>query len=588
VTRKSVFTHDILPRIQAGHPVLSIITHEWEVLRNRLLDVSESLNRRFLRWSTAHRFIREYITDSEGRGRWEDLRGPDNKPLTLPIFDDAHTMTLSEEGIDYISGRVQRVAPDYLLWWYQNQTWLHESILWVEDLTPYLDMTGHSAASNSRRDLVRRIRSFCEMGPSVKNKTVVMSFPENYLPSELEKDVEQFSLPLPDTETLDIIFQMTFRAWNKQSEIPIKSPSNAIQKRMVTSALGLTVQEATSAFKQIFARINNESPVRDQILSKDIQVVNEQKAQIINKTGVLEYVHTDDSIKDIGGMKNLKKWLTVHKSALDDEMDPPKGLLMMGVPGCGKSLMARAVAADWELPLLALKASNIFDKYVGESEGKISRALAIAEAISPCVLWIDEIEKLLAGSGGDGSNDSGVSARLGGSILTWMSDKKSPVFVVATANNPERLDPAYVRRGRFDERFFIDLPGEKARLEIFQHHLQKRFPDANTSAFELEFCAQLSNGFTGAEIEAVVVEAKNTARAEKVPVSKEILLQCLRDMTPDSVAMTDTIEHIRNLWGGDRARRADDEDPVDLKLGKAFNKEIHKAVQENTERLRRF
>ena len=129
---------------------------------------------------------------------------------------------------------------------------------------------------------------------------------------------------------------------------------------------------------------------------------------------------------------------------------------MMGVPGCGKSMMAKAVAADWELPLLALKASNIFDKYVGESEGKITRALAIAEAISPCVLWVDEIEKLLAGSGGDGSLDSGVSSRIGGTILTWMSDKESPVFVVATANNPE-LDPAYVRRGRFDERFFIDL-----------------------------------------------------------------------------------------------------------------------------------
>ena len=237
-------------------------------------------------------------------------------------------------------------------------------------------------------------------------------------------------------------------------------------------------------------------------------------------------------------MANLKHWLKVHKGSLDDENDPPRGLLMMGVPGCGKSLMARAVAADWELPLLALKASNIFDKYVGETEGKISRALAIAEAIAPCVLWIDEIEKLLAGSGGDGSLDSGVSSRMGGTILTWMSDKKAPVFVVATANNPERLDPAYVRRGRFDERFFIDLPGVKAREEIFLHHLQKRYPRSDFSDFGLENFARESNGFTGAEIEALIVEAKNHARSVDSAITPQILNECLDNMTPDSVAMT--------------------------------------------------
>ena len=587
MSRKSVFTHDILPRIQAGHPVLSIITHEWEVLRNRLLDVSEAMERKLLRWSTAHPHILEHFTDSKGFGGWRDLRGPDNKPLTTPLFDDAFTMTLTEEGINYMAGRVQRVAPDYLIWWYQQQPWLQNSILWIEDLTPYLDMNQHSAAANSRRDLVRRIRSFCEMDANTSDKTIVMSFPESYLPAELEKDVEQFSLPLPDVELLEILFDKTIGGWNDDSTVSIEIPNAAIRKRMVVSALGLTAQEATSAYKQIFARMINEKPVRRTIKAKDIQVVNEQKAQIINKTGVLEYVHTSDAIKDIGGMKNLKKWLKVHKSALEDEMDPPKGLLMMGVPGCGKSLMARAVAADWELPLLALKASNIFDKYVGESEGKINRALAIAEAISPCVLWIDEIEKLLAGSGGDGSNDSGVSSRIGGSILTWMSDKKSPVFVVATANNPERLDPAYVRRGRFDERFFIDLPGEKARLEIFQHHLKKRFPALDLKPFELDFCAVLTNGFTGAEIEALIVEAKNTARSQNVAISKEILIHCINEMTPDSVAMTDTIEHIRNLWGGDRARRADDEEPVNLKQGKAYNKVIADAVVENSNRAER-
>ena len=259
---------------------------------------------------------------------------------------------------------------------------------------------------------------------------------------------------------------------------------------------------------------------------------------------------------------------------------------MMGVPGCGKSLMARAVATDWKLPLLTLKASNIFDKYVGESEGKISRALDIAEAIAPCVLWVDEIEKLLAGSGGDGSNDSGVSARVGGSILSWMGDKKAPVFVVATANNPERLDPAYVRRGRFDERFFIDLPGPNTRREILTHHIQRRFPNLDMSTINFDSLVNHSHGYTGAEIEACIVEAKNKARHDEVDISSELLAHSIHQLTPDAHAMGAAIEHIRKLWGGDRARRADDEPEVDLSRPGFINSDIRDAADEQTKRSR--
>ena len=588
MAKDTVFTHDILPRIRADHPVISVITHEWERLNNMLLDASEEKDRMLLRWSSANRFIEEFDMEEQ---MWVNLKGPDGKTLTLPLFDDAHNTQLADGGVlDYVSGKVGRCAPDYLIWWYRQQDWLQDSILWIEDLSPYLDMTGHGAVSTARREMVRRIRQFCSSDTEAINKTIVMSFPEAYLPIELEKDVEQFTIPLPDVEILEKIFNITLEEWNdSNSDREVKSPTKRIRDRLVVSALGLTAQEATAAYKQIFARMVYDKKPRYQLQGSDVKVVNEQKAQIINKTGVLEYVHTDDSIEDIGGMANLKHWLKVHKGSLDDEKDPPRGLLMMGVPGCGKSLMARAVAADWEFPLLALKASNIFDKYVGETEGKISRALAIAEAIAPCVLWIDEIEKLLAGSGGDGSLDSGVSSRMGGTILTWMSDKKSPVFVVATANNPERLDPAYVRRGRFDERFFIDLPGVKAREEIFLHHLQKRFPKSDFSEFVLENFARGSNGFTGAEIEALIVEAKNHARSVDSPITPGIIDECLQNMTPDSVAMTKTISHIRELWGGDRARRADDEDPVDLQEGKAYQSKIAAAVEEQEKRrMRRY
>ena len=590
MAKQSVFTHDILPRIRADHPVLSVITHEWERLTNMLIDASEELDRRLLRWSNAHMRIEELITDEEGGLSWHDLKGPKGEIILSPVFDDAVTMQLDGDGNpDYVSGRVGRCAPDYVMWWYREQPWLQNSILWMEDLTPYLDMTAHAATSTTRRDLVRRIRQFCASDYETTDKTIVMSFPEPYLPVELEKDVEQFTLPLPDVSTLEKIFDATFNQWNENQDNQVVNPQREIKDRIVVSALGLTAQESTSAFKQIFARMVYGEPSRNTLENSDVKVVNEQKAQIINKTGVLEYIDASESIKDIGGMENLKHWLTVHKGSLQDETDPPRGLLMMGVPGCGKSMMAKAVAADWELPLLALKASNIFDKYVGESEGKISRALAIAEAISPCVLWVDEIEKLLAGSGGDGSLDSGVSSRIGGTILTWMSDKEAPVFVVATANNPERLDPAYVRRGRFDERFFIDLPGVKAREEIFAHHVAKRFPDIDLTSLKLDMLAKQANGFTGAEIEALIVEAKNFARSQNSALTAEILHQCLNDMTPDSVAMTATISHIRQLWGGDRARRADNEDPVNLKDGKAYDKSIEEAVEKQEKRnFRRY
>ena len=574
----------LLPRLRAGHPVVSVITHEWERMQDQLRQTAQALNRRLLRWSSASNRVLELRTDEEGILDWHPLLDP-NGNMVGAFFDDNHTMQLGEQGPEWPSGRVGRVAADYLLWWYNEQPWLAGSLLWMEDITPYFDQTGHGAMVTERRLLVRRIRDYCANGDAMERQMgVVMTFPEDYLPPELEKDVEQFTLPLPKAAQLRELIHAVHDDWVGLHPGSVVLHQNEVLERIVQAALGLTWQEADTAFRRIFAEMTFAEPPRKALEEDDVSVLNEQKAQIINKTGVLEYIETADSMDDIGGMVHLKEWLAIHRGSLEDELDPPKGLLMMGIPGCGKSLMARAVATDWRLPLLALKASNIFDKYVGESEGKISRALAIAEAIAPCVLWVDEIEKLLAGSGSDGSNDSGVSARVGGSILTWMADKSAPVFVVATANNPERLDPAYVRRGRFDERFFIDLPGPRTREEIIRAHLRKRFPDLDATTVGLPGLVAESHGYTGAEIEAVIVEAKNLARhhaggvAGAVP-DGALLLQAMRSMTPDAVAMGRDIEHIRRLWGGDRARKADDEPEVDLSKGRAHNPEIEAAVE---------
>jgi len=586
--REGVFTHDVLPRIRAGHPVLSIITHEWERVQNDLIDSSEELGRRLLSWSSANRSIQELVEDEDGIQEWVDLTiGGEPVPVQ---FDDVWTSNIPADGPDWMSGRVGRCAPDYLLWWYKNNPDLHETILWMRDITPYLDSASHGASSHERRALVRRIRDFCQKTKHVESKTVVMTFPESYLPVELEKDVEQFTLPLPNEELLDKLLDLELKNWNADNPAEkVEPPEGEVKKSIVKAALGLTLQEASSAYRQICARMKMQAKPRSSMVEEDISVLNEQKAQIINKTGVLEFIPHRESVDDIGGMRNLKEWLEIHKGSLDDEVDPPKGLLMMGVPGCGKSLMARAVASDWGLPLLQLKASNIFDKYVGESEGKITRALAIAEACSPCVLWIDELEKLLAGSGGDGSLDSGVAARMGGMILSWLADKDSPVFVVATANNPERLDPAYVRRGRFDERFFVDLPGDFVRKEIFSKKIASRFPDIDIESLDMENLVKLSPGFTGAEIEQCIKEAKNISRYNGLSdLDGETLLRVVEEMVPDAIAMTDTIQEIRTLWGGDRARQADSDEPVDLDQPRLKDDDLRRAVKEQRNSVRRF
>lgn len=576
----------MLPRLRAGHPVVSIVSHEWERVQEILRNSANKLNRRLLRWSSASGHVLELRSENDVMD-WYPLRD-DSGSNVGPSFDDVRTGQLGEDGEpDWTTGRVGRVAVDYLLWWYSKQLWLDDSILWLEDITPYFDNTGHGAGVVERRFLVRRIRDFCASGEAITgNKSIVMTFPEDYLPPELEKDVEQFNLPLPKSSELEKLLKRVHSDWVKLHSGSVDLPKNEVFRQVVRAAAGLTWQEADTAFRRIFADMTFDAPPRKLMVEDDVKVLNEQKAQIINKTGVLEFIETSDSMDNIGGMNNLKHWLSIHKGSLDDETDPPKGLLMMGVPGCGKSLMARAVATDWRLPLLSLKASNIFDKYVGESEGKISRALAIAEAIAPCVLWVDEIEKLLAGSGSDGSNDSGVSARVGGSILSWMADKKAPVFVVATANNPERLDPAYVRRGRFDERFFIDLPGPNTRREIIKAHLNKRFSNLDPASVGLEHLVALSHGYTGAEIEACIVEAKNNARHLGTSISGALLADAMKELTPDSHAMGADIEHIRKLWGGDRARKADDEPEVDLNEAGFANEEIRNAANEQKRRSR--
>jgi SpoVK/Ycf46/Vps4 family AAA+-type ATPase len=289
---------------------------------------------------------------------------------------------------------------------------------------------------------------------------------------------------------------------------------------------------------------------------EDISRILDEKRQIIRKTGLLEYYQLTEAMNHVGGLGALKAWLGSRDGAFSERardfgLPEPKGLLLLGVQGCGKSLAAKAIANSWRLPLLRLDVGAVMNAYVGSSEENMRKAIRISESLAPCILWLDEIEKGFAGFGGQ--QDGGTTARVFATFLTWMQEKTKPVFVIATANSIERLPPEMLRKGRFDEIFFVDLPSEPERLEIFRIHLSRRnrFPEQ----FDLARLAAASTGMSGAEIEAVVIEALWGAFPEGRQLTQEDLLRAIQATVPLSRTMSESIEGLRS-WARTRARPA--------------------------------
>jgi len=268
---------------------------------------------------------------------------------------------------------------------------------------------------------------------------------------------------------------------------------------------------------------------------------------------VLEYVSPEENLAEVGGFKNLKAWLEKRKKTFAPEarqvgIESPRGILLLGVQGCGKTMVARAVAREWGLPLLKMEPARLYDKYVGETETNLDKALRMAEQMAPCVLMIDELEKGLSYNPG-GDADAGLSKRVFGRLLAWLQDRKAPVFVVATSNDIGQLPPELTRKGRFDEIFFVDLPNAEERKEIFAVHLRKRKRDPKLS--DLDALAAASDGFSGAEIEQAVVAGLYTAFSRGVEVSSEIIVEELKATKPLSVTRAETISALRE-WARDR------------------------------------
>ena len=394
---------------------------------------------------------------------------------------------------------------------------------------------------------------FRKIAEATNNNTHAIILSSIYrLPAELEKYITVLQIPLPKRNELGEVLDIVA----KQSKVELNTN---LRIRLIDAALGMTSMEADLAYCL--------ASVKDGFDDKSPFTVSSEKEQIIRKSGILDYFPKNESLKDVGGMENLKEWLKKRQLAYDKEardwgLKEPKGLLLLGVPGCGKSLIAKSIASSWNMPLLRLDVGKVFQGIVGSSEDNIQKAIATAEAVAPCVLWIDEIEKGLSGVQSSGATDGGVTSRIFSTILTWMQEKTAPVFVVATANNINQLPPELLRKGRFDEIFFVDLPSQKEKENIFSIHLQKN--RQNVSSFALDILAQKAEGFNGAEIEECVKEAMFTAYVESqesniAPKLQMIhILDAIKNTVPLSKTMEKQITDLRK-FAVSRAKNASKE-----------------------------
>lgn len=396
----------------------------------------------------------------------------------------------------------------------------------------------------SDNPLVVRLIKDIAIAEGAQKPVLVMVSHELKLPVEVQRYAARFNLALPsEDELLAIVREEAVRWSQKNRGVRVRSDSKTMQQ-VVNNLRGLSHADA---------RILARSIICDDgaITQEDLPELNKAKFQLLDLEDVLTYEADVAGFADVGGLANLKRWLAERQAAFmaNKMQDMPKGVMLLGAQGSGKSLAAKAVAGLWGLPLLRLDFATLYNKFFGETERNLREALALAERMSPCVLWMDELEKGLA----TGELDGGVSQRVLGTLLTWMAERQSPVFVVATANVIKRLPPELLRKGRFDEVFFVDLPELKVREEIFKIHLQRR--ELALTSFNLNELAQLSQGYSGAEIEQAVVSALYAAQARQGEVEQHLLIEMLQRTVPLSVLMAEELAALRS-WAANRTVNA--------------------------------
>lgn len=425
------------------------------------------------------------------------------------------------------------VSPEAAIEWVIRQR--EPSIFIFKDLHPFIE------APVTTRWLRDAIASF-----KGTQKTIMLMSPLQLVPAELEKEVVVLDFPLPDMTELNQVLDRQLEQ-NRNRRLTTDG-----REKLLKAALGLTRDEAEKVYRKAQVTAGHLS-------ENEVDVVLSEKKQLIRRNGILEYMEEDATIDAVGGLDELKRWLKQRSNAFTERareygLPQPKGMLILGVPGCGKSLIAKTTSRLWGLPLLRLDMGRVYDgSMVGRSEANLRNALKTAESISPAILFIDELDKSFAGTAGSGDSDGGTSSRIFGSFLTWMQEKTSPVFVMATANRVERLPGEFLRKGRFDELFFVDLPTADERKEIFKIHLDKRKRDI--TRFDLDQLAKIADGFSGAEIEQALIAAMYDAFAQEREFTQLDIIAAIKATLPLSRTMTEQVTALRD-WARQRARPA--------------------------------
>jgi len=498
------FQAEIETLIRARYPILYVITSEEMRVQNLLVEIAGRRQKKVFEWTYSCGIVPAGTSIQSQKSR----NGATKDPLAA---------------LDHV---IEQVEP---------------AIFLFKDFHPFL--------SKNNFAIIRKLK---DIALHLKNsfKTVVLISPVMEIPAELDKEITVINFPQPTKEDLAALLDKIVQEVRELKQVQIDLDHDG-RDRLLQAALGLTLGEAENVFAKII--------VKDQRLSsEDVNEVFAEKQQIIRKSGLLEYYATNEDFANVGGLTVLKDWLNKRAVAFTEEarafgLPAPKGILLLGVQGCGKSLCAKAVSRLWQLPLLRFDMGRMFGSLVGSSEENVRRAIAVAESVAPAVLWVDEIDKAFAGSQSSGVTDGGTTARVFGTFLTWLSEKTAPVFVVTTANDVSQLPPELLRKGRLDEIFYVDLPSPEEREEIFRIHLAKRRRDP--ANFHLQALVEASRDFSGAEVEEAIISALYDAFYAKQELTTEHVLAALAQTVPLAKTMVEKITAQRN-WAFGRARNA--------------------------------
>lgn len=493
--------------IRARYPLIYLLSPEEEPAEELLVRVAERVDpaRRLLIWDLV-------------RG-WEDT-GEDRGSVISAL------------------GRILRTNPE------------EDTIFILRDL----HVVFRHANTEKNAPILRELKNLSRHLKRSRKLLVILSHTLE-VPSELAEDITIIDIPLPSPEEINRLIDL-YIAPDK-----LKLGSPLAREQLIKACQGLSRERIRRVLARALA-------AKQCVAESDIDLVLEEKRQSIRQTGILEFFTARESLKNVGGLDNLKQWVRVRQEAFTEEarrygLPNPKGILLVGIQGTGKSLSAKTIAHEWRLPLLRLDAGRLFAGIVGESESRVRQMIQLSEAMAPCVLWIDEIDKAFGNitSGADG--DSGTSRRVFGSLITWMQEKTSPVFIVATANNVPLLPPELLRKGRFDEIFFLNLPTEGERKEIFRVHLQRIRPN-RLREFDLEILAQAADQFSGAEIQQVIIDAMYQAfggsgTGSRRDFTTEDIVQAIQATVPLSTIAREQIEGLK-CWAAQAGARTASQD----------------------------